>query len=60
MCVAIIYTSRLQAIWLYSQQVIDEIDGALGEGKGAVEVILKMVRDDFGLLHLIYFMCVYG
>lgn len=26
-----------------SQQVIDEIDGALGDGKGAVEVILKMV-----------------
>lgn len=24
-------------------QVIDEIDGALGEGKGAVDVILKMV-----------------
>lgn len=24
-------------------KVIDEIDGALGEGKGAVEVILKMV-----------------
>lgn len=24
-------------------QVIDEIDGALGDGKGAVEVILKMV-----------------
>ncbi|XP_057959172.1 uncharacterized protein LOC131151778 isoform X2 [Malania oleifera] len=26
--------------------VIDEIDGALGDGKGAVEVILKMVSDD--------------
>ncbi|KAK1315216.1 hypothetical protein QJS10_CPA06g00029 [Acorus calamus] len=26
--------------------VIDEIDGALGEGKGAVEVILKMVASD--------------
>lgn len=26
--------------------VIDEIDGALGEGKGAVEVILKMVAAD--------------
>ncbi|XP_077250788.1 P-loop containing nucleoside triphosphate hydrolases superfamily protein [Tasmannia lanceolata] len=26
--------------------VIDEIDGALGEGKGAVEVILKMVAGD--------------
>ena len=26
-------------------QVIDEIDGALGDGKGAVEVILKMVID---------------
>ena len=26
-----------------SSQVIDEIDGALGEGKGAVDVILKMV-----------------
>ncbi|RVW12612.1 Chromosome transmission fidelity protein 18-like [Vitis vinifera] len=25
--------------------VIDEIDGALGDGKGAVEVILKMVID---------------
>jgi hypothetical protein len=25
------------------KQVIDEIDGALGDGKGAVEVILKMV-----------------
>lgn len=24
-------------------QVIDEIDGALGDGKGAVDVILKMV-----------------
>ena len=24
-------------------QVIDEIDGALGDGKGAVEVLLKMV-----------------
>jgi hypothetical protein len=23
--------------------VIDEIDGALGDGKGAVEVLLKMV-----------------
>ncbi|KAK2643910.1 hypothetical protein Ddye_019105 [Dipteronia dyeriana] len=26
--------------------VIDEIDGALGDGKGAVEVILKMVSDE--------------
>lgn len=24
-------------------QIIDEIDGALGDGKGAVEVILKLV-----------------
>jgi len=24
-------------------QVVDEIDGALGDGKGAVEVLLKMV-----------------
>lgn len=24
--------------------MIDEIDGALGDGKGAVEVLLKMVR----------------
>lgn len=27
--------------------MIDEIDGALGEGKGAVEVILKMVIGSF-------------
>lgn len=26
-------------------QIIDEIDGALGEGKGAVEVIMKMVSN---------------
>lgn len=26
-----------------SFQVVDEIDGALGDGKGAVEVLLKMV-----------------
>lgn len=25
-------------------QVIDEIDGALGDGKGAVDVIIKMVN----------------
>ena len=25
--------------------MIDEIDGALGDGKGAVEVIIKMVID---------------
>lgn len=28
----------------FSMQIIDEIDGALGDGKGAVEVILKMVN----------------
>jgi len=60
MVFAIIYNCKFQAIRLYSQQVIDEIDGALGEGKGAVEVILKMVRDDFGPPNLIYFMYVYG
>jgi hypothetical protein len=27
--------------------VVDEIDGALGDGKGAVEVLLKMVSDFF-------------
>lgn len=32
-------------------QIIDEIDGALGEGKGAVEVILKMV------IHVCPFIC---
>lgn len=26
-----------------SMQIIDEIDGALGDGKGAIEVIMKMV-----------------
>jgi hypothetical protein len=31
----------------FSSQVVDEIDGALGDGKGAVEVLLKMVSDFF-------------
>ncbi|XP_060674707.1 chaperone protein dnaJ 15-like isoform X1 [Ziziphus jujuba] len=35
-------------------QVIDEIDGALGDGKGAVEVILKMVIVCFPLLNAAY------
>lgn len=29
----------------FSSQVVDEIDGALSDGKGAVEVLLKMVSD---------------
>lgn len=29
----------------FSFQVVDEIDGALGDGKGAVEVLLKMVSN---------------
>nr|XP_048322724.1 pentatricopeptide repeat-containing protein At4g35850, mitochondrial-like [Ziziphus jujuba var. spinosa] len=48
-------SSCLQDAFYFSDQmksmglvpdVIDEIDGALGDGKGAVEVILKMVSAD--------------
>lgn len=35
--------------------MIDEIDGALGDGKGAVEVILKMVMIWFSVVRLLLF-----
>lgn len=38
--------------------MIDEIDGALGDGKGAVEVILKMVFDFISIFDaLMEFIC---
>lgn len=38
--------------------MIDEIDGALGEGKGAIEVILKMVIDTVSSISLLLYSCI--